>query len=138
MIPRNALFQNCMLHPKIAVLENENQTLQSDLDSAKRQYETQMAASASEMKTQIIEMKNAKSQLEQECAKLKHQLRLSVIEKEKYVAILAVRDRQINEIRQEMTQLQEVVNEQLMELHNTAVRSMPSTPPFRSKFLFTV
>ncbi|KAJ8979667.1 hypothetical protein NQ317_006379 [Molorchus minor] len=42
------------------------------------------------------------------------------------MAVLAVRDRQIKEIRSEMTQLQEVVNEQLMEFHNNALGSIPS------------
>ncbi|KAJ8936211.1 hypothetical protein NQ318_014840 [Aromia moschata] len=88
--------------------------------------ETRSAASATELKATLSELKASKSALEQECNKLKHQLRLSAIEKEKYSAVLAVRDRQISEIQSEMTQLQEVVNEQLMELHNNAFASMPS------------
>ncbi|KAL1518387.1 hypothetical protein ABEB36_002018 [Hypothenemus hampei] len=74
----------------------------------------------------IAELKKSKLNLERENKKLEHQLRLCAIEKEKYLAILAVRDRQIYEIRNEMTQLQQSVNEQLVELHNYATASVPS------------
>jgi len=80
-----------------------------------------------EIKTIVGELKKSKLNLEQECVKLKHQLRLCAIEKEKYVAVLGVRDRQIQEIRNEMTQLQEVVNEQLINMHNNALAAIPSS-----------
>lgn len=68
-----------------------------------------------------VELKRSK----QEILKLEHQLRVCAMEKEKYLAILAVRDRQIYEIRNEMTLLQQTVNDQLVEIHNFAVSSVP-------------
>ncbi|XP_066148618.1 myosin heavy chain, clone 203-like isoform X2 [Euwallacea fornicatus] len=72
-----------------------------------------------------VELKKSKSLTEREIQKLEHQLRLCAMEKEKYLAILEVRNQQIYEIRNEMIQLQESVNEQLMELHNYATSSSP-------------
>lgn len=110
------------------------------MDELNIKLETQSAVPTPEVKSLMTELKNSKAAVEQECSKLKHQLRLCGIEKEKYVAVLAVRDRQINEIRNEMTQLQEVVNEQLMELHNNAFQRMPSNSSlpglFFNLFLF--
>ncbi|KAJ8940824.1 hypothetical protein NQ314_010582 [Rhamnusium bicolor] len=109
-------FENAeILNHKIKSLEEEKVKLEADLNQLSLKIENQSLAAA-----------NSKSAMEQECAKLKHQLRLCAIEKEKYIAVLAVRDRQINEIRTEMTQLQEVVNDQLMDLHNNAFACMPS------------
>lgn len=73
----------------------------------------------------IMDLKKSKLGLERENQRLEHQLRLRDIEKEKLLAILAVRDRQIYEIRHEMTQLQQSVNEQLVELHNYATSAIP-------------
>lgn len=86
------------------------------------------------MKQQIADLNHSKIQLEQECAKLKHQIRLSTIEREKYVAVLAVRDRQIHEIRREMSQLQDVVNDQLLELQNNVFKLTPSNANFAGIF----
>ncbi|CAH1122878.1 unnamed protein product [Ceutorhynchus assimilis] len=80
------------------------------------------------LQSQLAELKSSNSYKEQHCLKLEHKLRLCAIEKEKYLAILEVRDRQIYEIRHEMTQLQESVNEQLIELHNYALASVPAEP----------
>ncbi|KAF7268291.1 hypothetical protein GWI33_018559 [Rhynchophorus ferrugineus] len=99
--------------------------LKSNLQGMEQKIE-QIDLNKNEVKIILTELKQSKSTLEQECVKLKHQLRLCAIEKEKYLAILAVRDRQIHEIRNEMTQLQEVVNNQLVELHSNALAAMPS------------
>ncbi|KAJ8915817.1 hypothetical protein NQ315_004629 [Exocentrus adspersus] len=114
-------FENTeILNSKIKRLEEEKRKLVAEFDELALKLETHSSVPPPEIKTLINELKSSKSTMEHECAKLKHQLRLCAIEKEKYVAVLAVRDRQISEIRNEMTQLQEVVNEQLMELHNNA------------------
>ncbi|XP_018574192.1 uncharacterized protein LOC108913180 [Anoplophora glabripennis] len=115
-----------ILNPRIKKLEEEKHKLESKLDELKKKIEAQPAVPTPEVKSLMSELKNSKAAVEQECSKVKHQLRLCAIEKEKYIAVLAVRDRQISEIRNEMTQLQEVVNEQLMELHNNAFQRMPS------------
>lgn len=90
-----------------------------------KELTTKLTATNPDLQLTVTELKKSKLQLERDNQKLEHQLRLCAIEKEKYLAILAVRDRQIYEIRSEMTQLQESVNEQLVELHNYATTSIP-------------
>nr|CAI5818916.1 unnamed protein product [Callosobruchus analis] len=119
-----------VLEPKITMLEEEKLKLEKSLTDLTKRTEMLVDTRASEredLKNQLTEARNSNFCLEQELCKVKHQLRLNTIEKEKYVAILSVRDKQINEIRNEMTQLQEVVNEQLLELHNSAFQSMPTS-----------
>lgn len=89
------------------------------------ELKTKLLSTNPDLQLTVTELKKSKLQLERDNQKLEHQLRLCAIEKEKYLAILAVRDRQIYEIRGEMTQLQESVNEQLVELHNYATSSIP-------------
>ncbi|VEN57019.1 unnamed protein product [Callosobruchus maculatus] len=116
-----------ILEPKITMLEEEKLKLEKSLTDLTKK--TEMLISSGErdqLKNELTEARNSNFCLEQELCKVKHQLRLNTIEKEKYIAILSVRDKQINEIRNEMTQLQEVVNEQLLELHNSAFQSMPT------------
>ncbi|KAH1003775.1 uncharacterized protein LOC125505469 [Dendroctonus ponderosae] len=83
------------------------------------------ASAGPDLQQPMMDLKKSKLNLERENQKLEHQLRLRDIEKEKLLAILAVRDRQIYEIRNEMTQLQQSVNEQLVELHNYATSAIP-------------
>ncbi|KAG5877213.1 hypothetical protein JTB14_001261 [Gonioctena quinquepunctata] len=140
------LENNEILNPRIKILEEEKRKLESEyckselerskmetelrkmeseLSLAKSKQESQSNKALDNLKSQITELKSDKSAIEQECAKMKHQVALSALEKEKYVTVLALRDKQISEIRTEMTQLQEVVNEQLMELHNGALSNIP-------------
>ncbi|CAH1972604.1 unnamed protein product [Acanthoscelides obtectus] len=117
-----------ILEPKIMILEEEKSKLERSLDDLAKKAETLISVrEKEEFKNQLTEARNSNFCLEQELCKVKHQLRLNTIEKEKYIAILSVRDKQINEIRNEMTQLQEVVNQQLMELHNNAFHSIPNS-----------
>lgn len=88
--------------------------------------DSQSVHTSFELKTVTQELKQVQVKAEQECSKLKHQLTLANMEKEKYIAILTVRDKQISEIRSEMSQLQDVVNEQLMDIHNNALTDLPS------------
>lgn len=106
-------------------MEEEKSTLETQISQLKLQL-ADVSKPREELRVLIKEMKKNKSDTDAELMKLRHQLKLSEIEKEKYMAVLAVRDRQINEIRNEMSQLQEVVNEQLMELHSNAFSNLPS------------
>nr|CAH7756243.1 unnamed protein product [Callosobruchus chinensis] len=116
-----------ILEPKITMLEEEKLKLEKSLSDLTKKTEQLVSSTEREdLKNQLTEARNSIFCLEQQLCKVKHQLRLNTIEKEKYVAILSVRDKQINEIRNEMTQLQEVVNEQLLELHSSAFQSMPT------------
>ncbi|XP_019870790.1 uncharacterized protein LOC109599270 isoform X2 [Aethina tumida] len=110
---------------KIYKMEEEKSTLETQISQLKLQL-ADVSKPREELRVLIKEMKKNKSDTDAELMKLRHQLKLSEIEKEKYMAVLAVRDRQINEIRNEMSQLQEVVNEQLMELHSNAFSNLPS------------
>ncbi|KRT80781.1 hypothetical protein AMK59_5646, partial [Oryctes borbonicus] len=112
---------------KIQALQQERDNLQSQLKKVKAQLETQQNLPTTELKAMLEDLRNQKSESDEQIALLNHQLTLISMEKEKYVAILSARDRQIKEIRAEMTQLQEVVNEQLVELQAAPCSSIPST-----------
>ncbi|XP_050307875.1 uncharacterized protein LOC126744471 isoform X2 [Anthonomus grandis grandis] len=127
------------LQHRIQEMENTNAILRQQLsqkDEEIVQLKTKVAfvdsklqertAHTTDVQATLAELKKSKWTTEQDNLKLEHQLRLCAIEKEKYLAILAVRDKQIYEIRNEMTQLQQSVNEQLVEMHNYAIASVPS------------
>ncbi|GJQ83714.1 hypothetical protein Trydic_g20593 [Trypoxylus dichotomus] len=114
----NATIQN---------LQQERDNLQSQLKKLKAQLETQQNVPTTELKTILQDLRKQKVEADEQIALLNHQLTLISMEKEKYVAILSARDRQIKEIRSEMTQLQEVVNEQLVELQAAPCSSIPSS-----------
>lgn len=118
---------NSFLAPKIRTLEKEKERLESDIECLALNYETRYNSLVNELKVQVSDLKTAKVTAEQENVKLKHQMRVMNLEKEKYVTVLAARDRQINEIRSEMSHLQEAVNEQLMELQKNASKTFPNT-----------
>lgn len=72
------------------------------------------------VKTIIKELTAQKLEAEKDCVTLRHQLAISDLEKEKYITLLAVRERQCKEIRDETQQLQDIIKKQLLELNNTA------------------
>ncbi|XP_066256429.1 uncharacterized protein [Euwallacea similis] len=109
---------------KLSKKDEELSQLKSSFETLQLKFEGKDAL-APDSQVAIVDLKKSKSLMEREVQKLEHQLRLCAMEKEKYLAILEVRDQQIYEIRNEMTQLQESVNEQLMELHNYATSSSP-------------
>ncbi|XP_044744120.1 myosin-1-like [Coccinella septempunctata] len=108
-------------------LEEEKNELQLQVNKLTDVVDSQSVHTSYELKTVTQELKQVQMKADQECSKLKHQLALANMEKEKYIAILTVRDKQISEIRSEMSQLQDVVNEQLMDIHNNALTELPST-----------
>lgn len=108
-------------------LEEEKNELQLQVNKLTDVVDSQSVHTSYELKTVTQELKQVQLKAEQECTKLKHQLALANMEKEKYIAILTVRDKQISEIRSEMSQLQDVVNEQLMDIHNNALTELPSS-----------
>lgn len=96
------------------------------MKSAKSQY----GETPAHVKTIIKELTAQKLEADKECVTLRHQLAVSDLEKEKYITLLAVRERQCKEIRDETQQLQEVIKKQLLEL------SITSAEPHQGKSLF--
>lgn len=105
-------------------LEMERDDLATQVNKLASALDAQAGPTAQQLKNLIKELRAQKIESEQECVKLRHQLTLAEMEKEKHVAMLGVRERQFNEIRSEMRQLQEVVNEQLLEIQNSGFCSL--------------
>lgn len=105
----------------------EKNNLNVQVKKLQAQLEAEQGVQVQELKSLMQQLQLEKTNVEQENVSLKHQLTISNMEKEKYIAILNVRDRQISEIRMEMTQLQDVVNEQLFELQKSPFASSPSS-----------
>lgn len=99
---------------------------------AKSQY----AEPPTHVKTIIKELTAQKLEADKECVTLRHQLAVSDLEKEKYITLLAVRERQCKEIRDETQQLQEVIKKQLLELGNTSAEPHQGKSQFCLKNLF--
>ncbi|KAF2880952.1 hypothetical protein ILUMI_25233 [Ignelater luminosus] len=112
---------------KIEQLTHEKNNLNAQVRKLQAQLEAEQGLPVQELRSLVQQLQQEKTNIEQENMSLKHQLTISNMEKEKYIAILSVRDRQINEIRTEMTQLQDVVNEQLFELQKSPFVSSPSS-----------
>lgn len=93
----------------------------------KAQLENQQSAANQDLKNLIQDLRTKKTEAEQDAMYIRHQLTLAQMDKEKVSAILSIRERQITEIRDEMNQLQEVVNEQLVELKNLPYSSVHSS-----------
>lgn len=75
------------------------------------------------VKTIIKDLTAQKLEAEKERITLRHKLALSDLEKEKYVTMLTVRERQCQEMKHETLQLQEMIKRQLMELHSGVTES---------------
>lgn len=121
----NVVQNHDLLQRKLTENLSEKEEELNEMKTTVNELKTKLTATNPDLQHIVTELKKSKLQLERDNQKLEHQLRLCAIEKEKYLAILEVRDRQIYEIRSEMTQLQESVNEQLVELHNYATTSIP-------------
>lgn len=112
---------------EIEKLTLEKDELQTEVKKLKAQLDTQSGPSMQSLKALIQDMRIQKGEADQEIVSLRHQLTLVTMEREKYMAILAARDRQIKEMQVDMKQLQESVNEQLMEIQRGPPSSVPST-----------
>lgn len=73
-------------------------------------------------------MRKEKEESENRCAHLQKTLAMAELEKEKLSAMLKVRENQVTEIKTEMGQLQDVINQQLMGMQI----NMPSDSFFES------
>ncbi|XP_056631857.1 centriolin-like [Diorhabda sublineata] len=120
------LENNEVLTPRVKSLEDEKRKLETQLKNIANKLENVSQHSFNDLKSQITELKSQKNALDQECNNLKHQMKVCALEREKFIAVLALRDAQINEIRSEMSQLQDVVNDQLMELQTNAFLVVPT------------
>lgn len=99
-------------------LNDEKKTLEVDVKKLNAQLDNQQTMANEDLKLLIHELRKKKSDAEREAMHSKHKLTLTTMENEKITAQLTTRDRQINEMHDEMKQLQEVVGEQLAELQN--------------------
>ncbi|XP_017768302.1 PREDICTED: uncharacterized protein LOC108556630 isoform X2 [Nicrophorus vespilloides] len=114
----NALIES--LQKKIDEYEREIKKL-------RLQMESYQGPTSQELKSLIKQLQDEKNTVLIESQELKQKIALAQMDCDKYRAILQARDAQVKEIRNEMTQLQEVVNEQLMELQNNAYTSEASS-----------
>lgn len=103
-------------------LKSQNSTLKADVERQRLQLAsvTNETPAMGELKLFIQDLERAKADTDSENARLQREVRLAQIENEKYEAILQARDTQVKEIRYEMTQLQEVVHEQLLDFQNVS------------------
>lgn len=111
-------------------VSEEKESLETEIKKLNARLENQQSMACEDLKALIHELRKKKSDAEKEAMISKHQLTLTNMENEKMSALISTRERQINEMRSEMKQLQEVVNEQLVELQNvpgSTARSSVST-----------
>lgn len=76
----------------------------------------------------MTRLRKDKEETDKRCAQLQKNLALAELEKEKLNAMLKVRENQVTEIKTEMAQLQDVINQQLMGMQI----NMPSDSFFES------
>ncbi|KAF5272726.1 hypothetical protein FQA39_LY07753 [Lamprigera yunnana] len=134
---------------KVAHLKHQLETLQNDkqelansafdrllqdrneLEEKFKNYKTQMSAyhgpTIQELKTLVQDLQEQKMNVDRDNINLRHKLTSSDMEREKYITLLNMRDKQISEILNEMNCLQEVVSEQLVELQKGPVISTASS-----------
>ena len=101
--------------------------LQLTIKKLKAQIESEQTPSAQELRTLIQELRKQKLDGDEQITILNHQVTLANMEKEKYVALLSARERQIKEMHAEMNDLQEAVQIQLTELQNAPNLSVLSS-----------
>lgn len=99
-------------------LESEKNTIQRDM----QQLKLQLGSNSSQSQL-LQQLQQQKAAAEDQLSSYRQQLTISKMETEKYVAILAARDKQVTEIRSEMNQLQELVMEQLREIQTAPFSS---------------
>lgn len=107
------------LTESISRLNFEKDDVTLEVKRLKAHLESEVGPSSENLKTIIQEMRNQKSLADQEVLSLKHELTVMTMEKEKYEAILSVRDMQIKEIKSEMDLLQNTIKEQVMDMQNS-------------------
>lgn len=86
------------------------------------QMDNKQTVASEDLKLLIYELRNKKAEAEKDMMRARHELTLISMDNEKMKALISTRERQLEEMRREMGQLQEVVNDQLVEFQN--VRSM--------------
>ncbi|XP_044269179.1 centrosomal protein of 120 kDa-like [Tribolium madens] len=105
---------------KIKQLEDEKQYLQEQLDKATQELRDNPAIN--HLKKIVDDLKKQKSMSDETCARLEYDMALLKMEKEKFVTMLAVRDKEIKEIQEEMTKIQDQVNTQLKKLNGEVLK----------------
>ncbi|KAF5287322.1 hypothetical protein FQR65_LT02195 [Abscondita terminalis] len=105
----------------------ERQELEIKLKQMKAHLSSYHGPSVQDLKGRLQDLQAQKIALEQDNITLRHKLTTADMEKERYVTLLNMRDRHINEILNEMISLQEVVSEQLVQLQKTPAFSTPSS-----------
>ncbi|XP_008190978.1 myosin heavy chain, clone 203 isoform X2 [Tribolium castaneum] len=105
---------------KIKQLEEEKQCLQEQLNKAKQELKDN--PTVNHLKKVVEDLKKQKATSEETCARLEYDMALLKMEKEKFVTMLAVRDKEIKEIQEEMTKIQDQVNTQLKKLNGDVLK----------------
>lgn len=127
---QSSILQEEQLTKLVEEISNEKNTLEIEMKKLNVQIESHQTIANDDLKSLIRDLRKKKSDAEREAMVARHKLTLTGMENEKVMAQISTRDSQISEMRDEMKQLQEVVNEQLVELQNircTTERSSVST-----------
>uniref|UniRef100_A0A1Y1LWY7 Uncharacterized protein n=1 Tax=Photinus pyralis TaxID=7054 RepID=A0A1Y1LWY7_PHOPY len=110
-----------------AVLQHENAAIARQRDELETKLKQYKQVDPNELKVRIEDLLRQRVELEHENIGLRHRLTTVDIEREKFVTLLGMRDRQINEILSEIDALQEIVREQLLELQKVPIVSSTSS-----------
>lgn len=110
-----------------AVLQHENAVIAQQRDELDMKLKQHKQVNSNELKVRIEDLLRQRVELEHENIGLRHRLTTADMEKEKFVTLLSMRDRQINDILLEIDALQGIVREQLLELQNVPIVSSTSS-----------
>jgi chromosome segregation ATPase len=105
---------------KIKELEDEKQHLQKELEKAMQEITDN--PTMNHLRKLVDELKKQKSSSDETCARLEYDMTLLKMEKEKFVTMLSMRDREIKDIQEEMAKIQDQVNKQLKKLNGEVVK----------------
>lgn len=118
---------------KIKELEEEKKYLQQELEKALQELKNNPAVN--QLKKLLDELQVQKTTSDENCARLEYDMAILKMEKEKFVTMLAVRDREIKEIQEEMTKIQEQVNRQLKKLNTEVLKRANSMKSLNGIFI---
>ncbi|RZB39809.1 intracellular protein transport protein USO1-like [Asbolus verrucosus] len=121
---------------KIKQLEQEKQHLQQELDKAMGDIKDNPTITS--LRKLVEDLKKQKSASDDTCAQLEYDMMLLKMEKEKFVTMLSVRDREIKDIQDEITKIQDQVVQQLSKLGGevlSRVNSMKSISDNKDIFI---
>lgn len=113
-----------MSNNKIRKLEEDREKLQRELERTSSEIADNPTVNY--LRNLVDKLKQEKASADQNCARLEYDLTLLGMEKEKFVTMLGVRDREIKEIQAEMTRIQEQVSKELKRLNGEVLSRVSS------------